>query len=819
VKPPARLVLVVLGATVLAALLFAFARPERTEAQGTFTLTISKICGTPPPRVVSPVHADFAFTMSSAQGVVKTVGPLSCPEGGETSFTTAFSDEETWTLTEIDSDSIPVSTLRYRVTILCGTAEDADAFGTNDDPNNGIFDPDPPFIDLSGIPAGTDVRCLVINNLVAGSVVVTKLCDDPVLASTNTLFRFALDGPDTGGEADILFAPPCGAQHVLPLESGLEPGSYSLTETGTQIGLEVGVFDISNFDVSIACGSPSSTPVPVEGPTASFTIPDNENAIVVCEVTNSLPDFSVTVFKQCDPAEIEDEFFIQVFTEFGDGSGGAIGDSVPCGGVDMFTEIEPTGEEGAHHTLRELGDNEQLLTGYDVEMLCTGDVEPTEGPSREIIIDDLGTPVFCVITNSELPGPGDLTLTVEKNCTDSEAFEGPFELELETPEQDVLPIEFADCESDEEVLDELAPGTYTLTETETDGATSVVFTCVTDDDNALVGSVTGTSLTFQLTEDTSCLVSNAGEGFVPFTVAKECTGEITGFVFQVSAGGQPGEVFELDCGESISANLPVSEFTVTETDTAGAVLTTIDCGEGADEGTAVDVSLTAATTCTFTNSGPEAPADTADVGVTANCTPTQVPAGGTTACTLTVTNHGPTTALAVSMTTATPVGTTFASLTNPGGWTCTAPNSGGTGAIACDPDMAPNETAVFTLVLNVNQGTPPGTQLTLNVSVESEAEDPIPGNNTDSDTVVVIAAAPPVCCPPINIDLDIDNENTNVIGIDNETENQNTNDNANTNQNANDNTNEQSQDNTQGQDNTNDQTNNIDSRPKVNISR
>jgi hypothetical protein len=146
---------------------------------------------------------------------------------------------------------------------------------------------------------------------------------------------------------------------------------------------------------------------------------------------------------------------------------------------------------------------------------------------------------------------------------------------------------------------------------------------------------------------------------------------------------------------------------------------------------------------------------------------------------------------------------------------------GGTGAIECDPNLEPDSVHPFVLVVNVNPGTPDGTQIAAVVSVTADGD-----TNADNNTAVqfITVGAPeepgaeptPVVCCPVDLDADIDNENTNVIGIENENDNDNDNTNVNNNENTNVNTNTQDQDNDQSQDNANQQTNNITSSPSVN---
>src|SRR6202040_4179305 len=101
----------------------------------------------------------------------------------------------------------------------------------------------------------------------------------------------------------------------------------------------------------------------------------------------------------------------------------------------------------------------------------------------------------------------------------------------------------------------------------------------------------------------------------------------------------------------------------------------------------------------------------ADLVVANSASPSSVAAGSNITYTQTVTNKGPAIASGASFTQSTPPNTNFRSITPPAGWTCgTTPAVGGTGAITCNATstLAVNSTGTFTLVLQVNTGTPSG---------------------------------------------------------------------------------------------------------------
>jgi hypothetical protein len=299
-------------------------------------------------------------------------------------------------------------------------------------------------------------------------------------------------------------------------------------------------------------------------------------------------------------------------------------------------------------------------------------------------------------------------------------------------------------------------------------------------------------------------VADTGEPTPNLTFEKVCaTGDTgTGFVVNITDGGAINATVELDCGETEGIILPPSApFNLSETQPDGYLPPVFggDCAGG------TVIILTGQETCTVTNL--RIPTLTinktcvGDDGGTFNfeLTPAGDPAGPYAVdCAGT---SGPIELLPDTEYTLEEVGPL------PDGWTLTGLScqvNGGTGA---------DEGGAFVF-------TPaPGGTVTCTFT-NTFTEDPDDG--TDG-----VDPACPICCPcGLDVDIDINNDNNNVIGIDNDNTNDNANDNANdndnenANENENDNENEntQNQTNDQDQNNTNDQTNNIDSSPEVNIS-
>jgi uncharacterized repeat protein (TIGR01451 family) len=124
--------------------------------------------------------------------------------------------------------------------------------------------------------------------------------------------------------------------------------------------------------------------------------------------------------------------------------------------------------------------------------------------------------------------------------------------------------------------------------------------------------------------------------------------------------------------------------------------------------------------------------------VTKSGSPDPVTAGGNITYAITVHNAGPADAAGVVLDDPLPAGTTFVSLSAAQGWTCSAPPAGGTGRVSCRDTLLPNgASATFTLIVQVNPGTPPGTVITNIATVSYTLSDPNPANNVATATTRV----------------------------------------------------------------------------------
>jgi uncharacterized repeat protein (TIGR01451 family) len=127
----------------------------------------------------------------------------------------------------------------------------------------------------------------------------------------------------------------------------------------------------------------------------------------------------------------------------------------------------------------------------------------------------------------------------------------------------------------------------------------------------------------------------------------------------------------------------------------------------------------------------------ADLGVTKSG-PAQVAAGGNITYTIEVVNIGPGAAPTATLNDPLPPGTTFVSLMSPAGWQCTTPNAGGTGTVNCVNNSFPaGGDDVFTLVVNVNAQTPPGTTIVNTATVSTSTFDPNDENNTSTAATII----------------------------------------------------------------------------------
>lgn len=138
-------------------------------------------------------------------------------------------------------------------------------------------------------------------------------------------------------------------------------------------------------------------------------------------------------------------------------------------------------------------------------------------------------------------------------------------------------------------------------------------------------------------------------------------------------------------------------------------------------------------TVTTTIDAPEA-----DLRTTANASPDPVAPGATLNYTLQVYNDGPAAAANATLAATLPAGTTFVSLSAPGGWSTTAPAVGSGGDIGAGiASLPPGGPHVFTLAVAIDAGLGDGTALALTATAHSDTADPDAANDSATATATV----------------------------------------------------------------------------------
>ncbi|HLY27384.1 MAG TPA: choice-of-anchor Q domain-containing protein, partial [Aggregatilineales bacterium] len=147
----------------------------------------------------------------------------------------------------------------------------------------------------------------------------------------------------------------------------------------------------------------------------------------------------------------------------------------------------------------------------------------------------------------------------------------------------------------------------------------------------------------------------------------------------------------------------------------------------------------------------------ADLSVT-NRGPAQTIPGSSVSYTVIAHNAGPNAARSVTLSDTVPTNMTFVSAAQTVGpaFLCSRPPVGGTGTLHCTlGSLVSGQTAIFTVVLEVNNGLANGTLLTNTASVSATTADPNSANNTSSATTVIsiqadlaVKASGPATAPP-----------------------------------------------------------------------
>jgi uncharacterized repeat protein (TIGR01451 family) len=182
---------------------------------------------------------------------------------------------------------------------------------------------------------------------------------------------------------------------------------------------------------------------------------------------------------------------------------------------------------------------------------------------------------------------------------------------------------------------------------------------------------------------------------------------------------------------------------------AGEVFTlVVQVGPGVAPGTVISNTATVTSTTSDPLPGNESAtamatvgAGSADLSITKTAAPEPVTAGANLTYTITASNAGPSNASSAALTDVLPTGTTFVSLASPGGWSCTTPAVGATGAVSCSNASMAIASEVFTLVVQVDSGAAGGTVLSNTATIASATTDPNPGNESATANSTVSAPA------------------------------------------------------------------------------
>jgi uncharacterized repeat protein (TIGR01451 family) len=145
----------------------------------------------------------------------------------------------------------------------------------------------------------------------------------------------------------------------------------------------------------------------------------------------------------------------------------------------------------------------------------------------------------------------------------------------------------------------------------------------------------------------------------------------------------------------------------------------------------------------------------ADLAVTKSRSPSGlVEAGTNVTYTITVTNNGPNGAGNVTLTDAVPAATGLVSLSQPPGWSCTAPAVGSSGSISCtETIMANGESATLTVVATINCDVPNDTVIA-NTASASAATPPDNSGGNNAQTVSLTVSNPvPVVNASVTLSL------------------------------------------------------------------
>src|SRR5213592_2706003 len=128
------------------------------------------------------------------------------------------------------------------------------------------------------------------------------------------------------------------------------------------------------------------------------------------------------------------------------------------------------------------------------------------------------------------------------------------------------------------------------------------------------------------------------------------------------------------------------------------------------------------------------PAAIADLSLTKEDSPDPVNTGSNLTYTITVNNNGPDAAANASWSDTLPSGTTFVTLPDVSGWSCTTPAAGDNGTVSCSNPSFAVGSSVFTLTVAVAPTVAAGSTLNNTTTATSSTPDGNPGNNSGTAT-------------------------------------------------------------------------------------
>jgi uncharacterized repeat protein (TIGR01451 family) len=247
--------------------------------------------------------------------------------------------------------------------------------------------------------------------------------------------------------------------------------------------------------------------------------------------------------------------------------------------------------------------------------------------------------------------------------------------------------------------------------------------------------VPGSNLTYTIT------ASNAGPSSAATVALNDTLPAGTTFVSLASPGGWSCTTPAVGAAGTVSCSIAALA-------AGGAVFTlTVAVDPSVVPGTVLSNTAAVTSTTADPNTGNESAtattlvvAGSADLSITKTAAPEPVNAGNNLTYTITAANAGPSNALTTILNDTLPAGTTFVSLTSPGGWSCTTPAVGAGGTVSCGNASVAIGNAVFTLVVNVGASVSGGTVIANTATVASAAtSDPNQGNESATANSTVSA--------------------------------------------------------------------------------